>query len=116
MSKERARRRAEREREAAVKAAARAAERERAERRAARRRALARRLPFLSPGPGGPSGRPGGVLAHRARQQTTFLVCLLVALNALLWFARDDWAIRLAGVVVSLLAAPVLYTLLFRRP
>jgi len=56
-----------------------------------------------------------GLLARRRRQQTTFLVCLLVALNTLLWFARDDWAIRLAGVVVSILAAPVLYTLLFRR-
>ncbi len=101
-----------------MKAAARAAERERAERRAARRRALTRRLPFLSTGrtTGRTTGRPTGVLARRARQQTTFLVCLLVALNALLWFARDDWAIRLAGVVVSVLAAPVLYTLLFRRP
>ncbi|MET1058866.1 MAG: hypothetical protein ABWX84_04685 [Nocardioides sp.] len=109
MSKERAHRRAEREREAAVKAAARAAERERAERRAARKRAVSARLPRLG------SGRPTGLLARRRRQQTTFLICLLVGLNALLWFARDDWAIRLAGVVVSILAAPVLYTLLFRR-
>ena len=109
MSKERARRREEREREAAVKAAARAAERERAERRAARKRALTTRLPRLG------SGRPTGLLARRRRQQATFLLCLLVALNALLWFARDDWAIRLAGVVVSILAAPVLHTLLFRR-
>jgi hypothetical protein len=109
MSKERARRRAEREREAAMRTAARATERERSERRAARLRALTRRLPALA------SGRPTGLLARRQRQQTTFLVCLLLALNALLWFARDDWAMRLAGVVVSLLTAPVLYTLLFRR-
>ena len=109
MSKERARRRADAEREAAVKAAARAAERERAERRAARKRAVTARLPRLG------GGRPTGLLARRRRQQTTFLFCLLVGLNALLWFARDDWAIRLAGVVVSILAAPVLYTLLFRR-
>ena len=109
MSKERAHRRAEREREAAVKAAARAAERERAERRAARKRAVTARLPRFG------AGVQTGLLARRRRQQTTFLVCLLVALNTLLWFARDDWAIRLAGVVVSILAAPVLYTLLFRR-
>ena len=109
MSKERARRREEREREAAMKAAARAAERERAERRAARKRAVTTRLPRFG------GGRPTGLLARRRRQQTTFLLCLLVALNALLWFVRDDWAIRFAGVVVSILAAPVLHTLLFRR-
>jgi hypothetical protein len=109
VSKERARRRAEREREAALKAAARAGERERAERRAARKRAVTARLPRLG------GGAQTGQLARRRRQQTTFLLCLLLALNILLWFARDDWAIRLAGVVVSILAAPVLHTLLFRR-
>jgi hypothetical protein len=109
VSKERARRRAEREREDAVRAAARAAERERAERRVARRRALTRRLPALG------RGRQTGTLAQRRRNRTTFLLCLLAALNLLVWLVWDDWAMRLAGFVVSVLAAPVLHTLAFRR-
>ncbi|RYP83316.1 hypothetical protein EKO23_19290 [Nocardioides guangzhouensis] len=109
MSKERARRRAERERVAALKAAARAAEQERAERRAARRRAVTSRLPAFG------RGRQTGILARRRRTQTTFLVCLLLALNVLVWVVWDDWAMRLAGFVVSVLAAPVIHTLAFRR-
>ncbi len=108
MSKERAQRRAEREREAAVLAAARAAEAERRERRDARVRALTSRLPKRRRG-------PAGILAERRRKQNGALVAVLVALNVLLWVFSDDWALRLAGVVVSLLAAPVLHTLLFRR-
>ena len=110
MSKERARRRAEREREAAVRAAARAAEQERRERRAARKKALTRHLPELG------RGRPTGVLAERRRNRTTFLICLLFALNLLLWFVTDSWALRLGALVVSVLAAPVLFVLLFPRP
>jgi Flp pilus assembly protein TadB len=109
MSKERARRRAEREREAAIRAAARAEEQARRERKAARRHALTRRLPGSRP------ARPIGVLAQRRRNQTTFVVCLLVVLNVLLWTVSDFWAVRLGGLVLSVLAGPVLYTLLFRR-
>jgi hypothetical protein len=109
MSKERARRRAEREREAALKAAARAAQQERAERRAARRRALTRRMPAIG------RGRQTGILARRRRTQTTFLVCVLLALNLFVWLVWDDWAMRLAGFVVTVLAAPVIHTLAFRR-
>ncbi len=114
MSKERARRRAAREHEAALKASARAAEAERRERRTARARSLRRattgRLPSLSP-----RGRPTGTLARRRRMQTSMLLSALVVLNALVWFLRPDWASRLAALVVSLLAAPVLATLLVPR-
>jgi Flp pilus assembly protein TadB len=114
MSKERARRRAVREHQAALRSAARAAEAERRERRAARARAVRRattgRLPRLTP-----VGRPTGTLARRRRVQTSMVMALLVALNVLVWFVRPDWAARLAVLVVSLLAAPVLTTLLVPR-
>ena len=109
MSKERAIRRAQREQEAAVRAAARAAEQERRERRAARKRAITRRLPKWG------TGKPTGILARKRRNQTTFLFSLLFVLNLFLWLARDEWGIRFAALVVSILAAPVLYTLMFRR-
>jgi len=108
VSKERARRRAEREREAAVAAAARAAEAERRERRDARVRAVTTRLPSRR-------RRPAGILAERRRKQNGALVAVLLAINVLVWILSDDWALRLGALVVSILAAPVLHTLLFRR-
>ena len=108
MSKERARRRAEREREAAVAAAARAAEAERQERRDARVKAVTSKLPQRRRG-------QSGILAERRRRQNGALAAVLIAMNVLVWILSDDWALRLAAVVVSLLAAPVLHTLLFRR-
>ncbi|HYF73413.1 MAG TPA: hypothetical protein VD864_11370 [Nocardioides sp.] len=108
MSKERARRRAEREQEAAARAAARAAEVERRERREARRRAIAARLPK-------PPKRPTGVLAQRRRRQNGALLAGLLALNVLVWIFLRDWDVRLAAFVVSVLAAPVAHTMLFRR-
>jgi hypothetical protein len=114
VSRERARRRAAREHEAALKAFARAEEAERRERRTARTRALRRattgRLPTLTP-----RGRPTGTLARRRRTQTSLLLAALLAVNVLVWFLRPDWASRLAALVVSLLAAPVLATLLVPR-
>ena len=112
MSKERARRRAEREREAAV-------EGRRPRRRArsgAERRGRPQARGHRPAARGSASGVQTGLLARRRRQQTTVPdLPAGRAQRAGLWFARDDWAIRLAGVVVSLLAAPVLHTLLFRR-
>lgn len=92
-----------------MRAAARAAEQERRERRVARKKAITRRLPKWG------TGRQTGILARRRRSQNAFLVSLLVLLNVLLWFVRDEWGIRLAALVVSILAAPVLHTLMFRR-
>jgi Flp pilus assembly protein TadB len=108
MSKERAQRRAEREREAAVRAAARAAEAERSERRAARKRSLTRLLPARH-------SRQTGVLAERRRRQLGATVAILLAANVLVWVFFDDWAARAMVAVVSLLAAPVLHTMMFRR-
>jgi hypothetical protein len=108
VSKERARRRVEREQAAAVLAAARAAEAERKRRRDQRVRAVTSRLPR-------PPKRPTGLLAQRRRRENGALLAALVALNVLVWIFFGDWAIRLAALVVSLLAAPVLHTLMFRR-
>jgi fatty acid desaturase len=108
MSKERARRRAAREREAAVVTAARAATAERRERQAARRRAVTARLPQRH-------SRPTGVLAVRRRRQVSATVAMLLALNVLVWVVFPDWPARAMVLIVSLLAAPVLHTMLFRR-
>jgi hypothetical protein len=107
MSKERARRRAEREREQAIRAAARAAEHERRRRREARRRAVTGWIPR-------PHWRPG-LLAARRRREVAGTLGVLVALNVVLWIVRDDAAARVLGVMVSLLVAPVVHTMLFRR-
>ena len=42
-------------------------------------------------------------------------VALVLAVNVLVWVFFDDWAARAMIAVVSLLAAPVLHTMLFRR-
>ena len=107
MSRERARRREEREREQAIRAAARAREAERTQRAAARRRALFGWLPA-------PRRQPG-LLAQRRRRELTITVCLLLVLNVLVWIVSQEWEVRTVFVMVSLLAAPVLHTLLFRR-
>jgi len=107
VSRERAKRREEREREAAVKAAARAREAERRTRRAARRRALTGWVPRprLTP----------GTLAARRRKEVTVTVCILLALNLLVWLVRPDWQARVGALVVSILVAPVLHVMLVRR-
>jgi hypothetical protein len=106
MSKERAQRRAEREREAAIKAAARARAEERRQRVAARKKALTGWMPR-------PRLQPG-LLARKRRLNLAATVGILAFLNVILWIARDDWGARFGGVLVSVLAAPVLYTMLFR--
>ena len=108
MSKERQRRREEREREQAIRTAARAAVREREERWAARRRMLTGWIPE-------PRWRPG-VVARRRRRELTGTVVLLLVLNVAVWVLLPAWSARLGALVVSLLVAPVLHTLLFRRP
>ena len=108
MSSERAKRREEREREAAVRAAARAREAERRARSAARRHTLFGWVPR-------PHLRPG-LLAARRRKEVTVTVCILLALNLLVWIVRPDWEARFGALVVSILVAPVLHVLLVRRP
>jgi Flp pilus assembly protein TadB len=112
MSKERARRRAERE-------AAAAAERERrapSARRRERRGTLARALATTGPRTGRRSGRPSALAARRHRQDGALLAAL-VAGHVALWLFTDSWAWRLGALVLSVLAWPVLVTVLFdRRP
>jgi Flp pilus assembly protein TadB len=107
VSKERARRREERDREAAIKQAARVREVERRERRASLRRAVVPRLPHRS--------RPTGALAVRRRRQTGATVALLLGLNLLVWLVFPEWSVRALVLCVTLLGAPVLHTMLFRR-
>jgi len=54
-------------------------------------------------------------LARRRRFQTGLLVAGLLAANILVWVVRPDWAARLAVLVLSLLVAPLLGGLFFRR-
>ena len=113
MSKERAQRRAAREHEAALRTAARASEQERKERQAVRKRAVKAvttdRVRFAK------VGRDTGELARKRRVHNTMLVVVLVCLNILVWVVRPDWEARLAALVVSVLAFPVLRLLLFSR-
>lgn len=106
MSKERAQRRAGREREAAIKAAARARAEERRQRSAARRKRLTGWVPR-------PRFTPG-ILARKRRINLAATIGILVFLNVILWIVRVDWGARFGGILVSILAAPVLYTMLFR--
>jgi len=108
VSKERARRREEREREAAIVRAARARQAERRERRTARTRALTGLVPQRH-------SRQTGILAARRRRQVGLTVALVIALNVLVWVLVPDWPARTMVLCVSLLAAPVLHTVLFRR-
>ena len=108
MSKERARRREAREREAAIVRAARAREAERRERRAARTRAVSGLVPKRH-------SRQTGALAERRRKQAGVTIALVVALNVLVWVFFTEWPTRAMVLFVSLLAAPVLHTMLFRR-
>lgn len=108
MSKERAQRRAEREREAAIVASARAAEAERKERRAARRQTLTRWLPKQR-------HRPTGVIAERHRTQTRLLVVAAFLVNAVVWLASGDWAVRVFALLVTLLVVPVVQILMTKN-
>ena len=111
MSRTRALARAERERVAAEQAAARAAEVERLARRAARRRRVTGWLPAGRTR----RARRVGVLAKRRRRRAEAVLVLLLVLNVLLWFAETAWSARALAAVASVLVAPVLYTVLFRR-
>lgn len=105
MSRDRARRRAQRQ-------AAAAAQRERRERARRRRAALNRLVPRLRPRP---RRRASGALAARRRRQDGALLGVLVAAHAALWLLTDRWAWRLGALVVTVLAWPVLVTVLFDR-
>jgi len=104
----RAKAREERERQAAEAAAARATAQARAVRGRERRARLVRLLPSRS-------GRQAGAFAKRRRIRLQVLIIGLVVLNALLWFSEPSPSIRALALVASVLVAPVLYTVLFRK-
>jgi hypothetical protein len=108
MAKTRAIARAERQRAAAAAAERRAAEEAKRARQAARRRALAGWLPARRTG-------PVGVLTRKRRRRVEALLAVLLAVNVLVWFAAPSWSARALAAVASVLVAPVLHTVLFRR-
>jgi hypothetical protein len=113
VSKERARRRAERE----AVLARQKADRTREVARRARRRALttAVRRPFVALSTGRRSRRPDSALRrHRARQDGA-LAAALFAVNGVFWLLEPAWLLRGAGVVLSVLAWPLLVVLVFDR-
>ena len=60
-------------------------------------------------------GRQTGALAVRRRLQTRLLGGVLLLLNVIVWFIEPSWAWRALVLVASVLVAPVLYTVLFRK-
>ncbi len=111
----RAKARAEKERLSALTAAKRA----RVSARQMRRRALWKRSTGWIP----PSllarlrghNRQGGALAVRRRKQRSATVGMLLVLNVVVWVIVPEWSGRAMAAVASVLVAPVLYTMLFRR-
>jgi Flp pilus assembly protein TadB len=108
MSKERQRRRAERE--AARERAA--AERARRDARTARRRARVARVSRLVPRR---SGRPGGILARKRREQNAVVAVAFLLVQVLAWMYFSSWTGRVAVLVLSAFLVPVFITLAFDR-
>ncbi len=108
MSRERAHQRAERERVQAAESVRRARKQDRADRRRARRRRVTNAVPDL------PSRRPG-LLAARHRRRLWALTAggLLIQLAA--WIVVDSWGGRALVLLLTLFAAPVVWTLVFDR-
>jgi hypothetical protein len=55
------------------------------------------------------------VLAPRRRRQNLALVAVLLVLNALLWTQVPDPGLRAAAAILSVIAWPVLVTVVFDR-
>lgn len=106
MSKERARLRAERE-------AAQRAEAERREHRNARR--MRRSVEPQPPKPHDHRGRPDSILGQRRRRQNAAVAFVLAGSLVVEWILLDGWGMRIAALLVTALAVPVLVTLLFDR-
>lgn len=108
MSKERARRREERERQAAVAAEQRKALAVKQARRAARKQAVTKYLPATH-------SRQTGLLAARKRREALTTAGVLVVLNIVVFAVARDWALTALLLVASVLGAPVLHLMLFKR-
>ena len=108
MSKERQQRRAERE--AARERAA--ADRARRDARTARRQARIARVSRLVPRR---SGRPGGILARKRREQNAVVAVAFLLVQVLAWMYFSSWTGRVAVLVLSAFLVPVFITLAFDR-
>ncbi|MBC7275200.1 hypothetical protein [Nocardioides sp.] len=104
----RAKARAERERLAAAAAEERAAQQARSARRHARKERLTGWIPAHR-------SRPDSPLAERRRRNVRILVVVLLLLNALIYLITEDVGTVVFAAIASVLVAPVVYTLLFRR-
>jgi len=107
VSKERQQRRAEREAAAAVAARRRAAEAEKRARRDARRERLTGWVPKPA--------RPTGLLAEKRRRQAGGTFAVLVAVNLLVFAFTENWYVTGLTLVASLLGAPIVHMMLFRK-
>ncbi|WP_036563460.1 hypothetical protein [Nocardioides halotolerans] len=108
MSKERQQRRAAREAEVAAAQAARVAAAQRQARRDARRERLTGWVPR-------PPARRTGLLAEKRRRQAGGTFAVLVAFNLLVYAFTQDFYITGFTLVASLLGAPIIHMMLFRR-
>lgn len=104
----RAKARAERERLAAEASEERAARAARSAERRARRERLTGWVPARR-------SRPKSALAERRRRNVRILIVVLLLLNALVYLVTEDVGTVVFAGVASVLVAPVVYTLLFRR-
>lgn len=104
----RAKARAERERLAAEAAEQRAARAARSAERRARRERLTKWVPTRR-------SRPVSALAERRRRNVRILIVVLLLLNALVYLVTEDVGTVVFAAIASVLVAPVVYTLLFRR-
>jgi Flp pilus assembly protein TadB len=108
MSKERQRRRAEREAERQRAEAERTLREARLARRRARYARLTRFVPHRS-------GRPGGILARRRREQNAIVVLAFLLVQVVIWINVPSWIGRIAALVLSVFLIPVFITLAFDR-
>ncbi len=108
MSKERQKRRAEREAAVAAAAAQRAAESEKQARRDARKEKLTGWMPKAP-------ARQTGLLAEKRRRQAGATFAVLVAFNLLVFAFTQDFYITGFTLVASLLGAPIVHMMLFKK-
>ena len=108
----RAKARAERERLAAVAAESRAAREAKEASSRARLERLFGRARMLQPAR---RSRPVSALAERRRRNVRTLIVVLLLLNALVYLVTEDVGTVVFAAIASVLVAPVVYTLLFRR-
>src|SRR5262249_58143401 len=80
--------------------------------RAARRRALVARFARWVPRR---SGRPGGILARRRREQNAIVAVVFVLVQVVAWINLSSWMERLGVLALSVFLVPVFVTLAFDR-